>query len=282
MARPLAPSVVRPLSVKITSRPPVYSHSRSAHFAFKAVSATSVACRLDGHAYAPCKSGHTYRSLHAGRHTFRVRVKRNGKIRVAMARWTVDLTRPTVPAVSGGSSSSGDRQRRPLRRPARPTSAAASPATRPDLQERRPVDGSRRRLERPRSRPPGRTRSSSAPVTGPATYRPGRRRQQRWSTTPLPARPPSAAPAPAGSRSTRRSSRPPAPAMPSPASPTTSSEPRPTPAPAGRRGLPRPTCPSPTRARRWCSSRPSTGSATSAPSRRPRSRSTAAPPACRP
>ena len=105
MARPLFPSAARPLSVKITSRPPAYSHSSSAHFAWKAVSATSVACRLNGHAYAPCKSGHTYRNLRAGLHTFRVRVKRNGKIRVAMARWTVDLTRPTVPAVSGGSSS---------------------------------------------------------------------------------------------------------------------------------------------------------------------------------
>jgi hypothetical protein len=105
VARPLAPSAVRPLSVTITTRPPVYSRSRSAHFAFKAVSATRVACRLDKHAYAPCTAGHTYRGLNAGRHTFRVRVKRNGKIRVAMARWTIDLTRPTVPTVSGGSSS---------------------------------------------------------------------------------------------------------------------------------------------------------------------------------
>lgn len=105
MARPLFPSATLPLSVKITSRPPAYSHSSSAHFAWKAVSATSVACRLNGHPYAPCKSGHTYRNLRAGLHTFRVRVKRHGKIRVAIARWTIDLTRPTVPTVNGGSSS---------------------------------------------------------------------------------------------------------------------------------------------------------------------------------
>jgi large repetitive protein len=105
MARPVFPSVTRPLSVKIISRPPAFSRSSSARFIWKAVSAKGVACRLNGHAYAPCKSGHVYRNLQAGRHTFRVRVKRNGKIRVAMARWTIDLTRPTVPTVAGGSSS---------------------------------------------------------------------------------------------------------------------------------------------------------------------------------
>jgi hypothetical protein len=106
LAQPFVPQATRlPLSVKITSRPPVYSRSTTARFAWKATSAKSVVCRIDKHSYKPCASTHTYRNLTAGRHTFRVKVKRHSKVLVAMARWTVDLTRPTVPSVTGGASS---------------------------------------------------------------------------------------------------------------------------------------------------------------------------------
>ena len=99
MLRKAAPA----LSVKITTRPATYSKSATATFKWKRVSATATTCRLDKAAYKKCKTSMTYKTLPEGRHAFSVRVNRGRKVRVATVRWTVDLTRPTVPTVTGGS-----------------------------------------------------------------------------------------------------------------------------------------------------------------------------------
>jgi len=92
-------------TVKLTARPQAYSHSSTAKFAWAKTNATATACRLDSHKYAACKTHITYAGLAAGKHTFAVRVTHGARVKVATALWTVDLTPPTAPTVSGGTPS---------------------------------------------------------------------------------------------------------------------------------------------------------------------------------
>ena len=125
----LMPNATPALSVKLTTHPAAYSRSTTARFTWKAVSATATLCRLDTGAYKKCKKRATYKNLLAGTHTFWVRVSRGKKAKVAKARWTVDLTSPTVPTVTGGSACRGCPAARRSARRARRMSVQASPAT---------------------------------------------------------------------------------------------------------------------------------------------------------
>jgi large repetitive protein len=104
-ARPLLqPATVVP-TVKILTRPQPYSHSATARFSWKKGNASTTSCRVDAHKYAPCTTHVTYTALVAGKHTFSVKVTHGAKAKVASATWTIDLTKPTAPVVSGGSAS---------------------------------------------------------------------------------------------------------------------------------------------------------------------------------
>jgi large repetitive protein len=104
-ARPLLQQATVVPTVKILTRPQAYSRSATAKFSWKKTSATATWCRLDAHKYAHCTSHVSYTGLAAGKHTFSVKVTHGAKAKVAGASWTVDLTKPTVPVVSGGSAS---------------------------------------------------------------------------------------------------------------------------------------------------------------------------------
>ncbi|HEU0194556.1 MAG TPA: hypothetical protein VFQ71_10180 [Gaiellales bacterium] len=92
-------------TVRLTAKPQAYSRSSTAKFAWAKTNATATACSLDGHRYAGCKTHITYTGLAAGKHTFVVRVTHGARVKVVTARWTIDLTGPAAPVVSGGSAS---------------------------------------------------------------------------------------------------------------------------------------------------------------------------------
>ncbi len=92
-------------TVKLTGKPHAFSHSSTAKFTWAKTSATATSCRLDAHKYAACTTHVTYTGLAAGKHTFSVRVTHGAKVKIATATWTIDLTKPTAPVVTGGSAS---------------------------------------------------------------------------------------------------------------------------------------------------------------------------------
>ncbi|HEU0132332.1 MAG TPA: hypothetical protein VFQ85_15200 [Mycobacteriales bacterium] len=93
----------KPPAPTITSKPPALTNARTATFAFTdAMSGVTFQCALDGTAYGTCASPKTYSSLAAGAHTFRVRARSGSLIgNATSAAWTIDLTAPPAPSLSG-------------------------------------------------------------------------------------------------------------------------------------------------------------------------------------
>jgi hypothetical protein len=104
-AYPLLQQTAPALSIKMLKRPATYSRSATAGFAWKRVSAARTRCKLDTRKFAACRTSITYRRLKAGKHTFTVTVSHGGWTRTVKVRWTIDLTPPTAPLVTGGSAS---------------------------------------------------------------------------------------------------------------------------------------------------------------------------------
>jgi hypothetical protein len=87
-------------SVTITKKPPSMSGSTRATIAWRATGRT--VCSLDSHPAERCTSPLSLGRLRDGAHVLTVRLA--GTHVSAAARWTVDTTAPTAPAVSGGSA----------------------------------------------------------------------------------------------------------------------------------------------------------------------------------
>jgi hypothetical protein len=87
----------------IGDKPPATSGSATATFSFSHADYTAFACSLDGGAFAPCTSPTTYESLTEGGHSFAVHgVDAEGVPgEAASYGWTVDLTPPVAPGVTG-------------------------------------------------------------------------------------------------------------------------------------------------------------------------------------
>ena len=92
-----------PLAPVIGSKPPVLANSRAASFSFTGEPAASFTCSLDGLSFAPCSPGKSYADLSKGPHTFSVRqFDRAGNAGPAASHaWTVDVTAPSPPVLSG-------------------------------------------------------------------------------------------------------------------------------------------------------------------------------------
>jgi hypothetical protein len=95
------PKVPAPI---ISVKPASPTASTSATFEFTdAVANVTYQCQLDAAAYATCTSPKTYTGLPGGAHTFRVRARdANGtQSQATAATWTIDVTPPPVPVLSG-------------------------------------------------------------------------------------------------------------------------------------------------------------------------------------
>jgi hypothetical protein len=94
----------------ITERPAAQTNVRSATFSFTdSLAGATFSCSLDGSAYTGCASPKTYAGpLAAGSHAFRVRATAPGHTPsvATKASWTIDLTAPPAPVVSGVPSPS--------------------------------------------------------------------------------------------------------------------------------------------------------------------------------
>jgi hypothetical protein len=103
-----SPSLVT-IGVVISKRPASPTNQTTAKFAWKAIGhVTKTTCRLDAAPWRTCRSKITYKNLLPGVHTFRVKVsgRVGGRMRSAAqkVRWTIDVTPPSAPVVSGGSA----------------------------------------------------------------------------------------------------------------------------------------------------------------------------------
>lgn len=88
----------------ISSKPADPTNATSATFAFSDILAgATYSCSLDFGTYASCTSPKTYTALKAGSHNFRVRASAPTRTpsSSAQATWTVDLTAPPKPTLSG-------------------------------------------------------------------------------------------------------------------------------------------------------------------------------------
>jgi glucose/arabinose dehydrogenase len=66
------PAPVKPAAPKVKGRPAKQTRSTTAKFTFSGPAGAKFHCKLDGKAFAACKSPRTYKHLKPGKHTFRV------------------------------------------------------------------------------------------------------------------------------------------------------------------------------------------------------------------
>jgi hypothetical protein len=86
-----------PPTVTITAKPADPSNDPTPSFSFTTDDATSIECKLDGGAFAPCTSPHGYPAQTDGAHTFVVKAAdAHGNAAEASYGWTIDTTKPTV------------------------------------------------------------------------------------------------------------------------------------------------------------------------------------------
>ena len=109
-AHPTGSPSISTIGALITKRPASPTNQTTAKFAWKRIGhVTKTLCRLDAIPWRTCKTKITYTSLLPGVHTFRVKVsgRTGGRTRSATkkVRWTIDITPPSAPVVSGGSAS---------------------------------------------------------------------------------------------------------------------------------------------------------------------------------
>ena len=108
-AHPTGSPSISTIGALITKRPASPTNQTTAKFAWKRIGhVTKTLCRLDATPWRTCKTKITYKSLLPGVHTFRVKVsgRTGGRTRSATknVRWTIDVTPPSAPVVSGGSA----------------------------------------------------------------------------------------------------------------------------------------------------------------------------------
>ncbi len=108
-AHPTGSPSISTIGALITKRPASPTNQTTAKFAWKRIGhVTKTLCRLDATPWRTCKTKITYKSLPPGVHTFRVKVsgRTGGRTRSATkkVRWTIDVTPPSAPVVSGGSA----------------------------------------------------------------------------------------------------------------------------------------------------------------------------------
>jgi hypothetical protein len=108
-AHPNGSPSISTIGALITKRPASPTNQTTAKFAWKRIGhVTKTLCRLDATPWRTCKTKITYKSLPPGVHTFRVKVsgRTGGRTRSATkkVRWTIDVTPPSAPVVSGGSA----------------------------------------------------------------------------------------------------------------------------------------------------------------------------------
>src|SRR4051794_33814415 len=86
---------------QLTQKPPQASNSRTATFAWTAVSGTSYTCSLDGARAAACTTPKSYSALAVGNHTWRLNANRTGfRSSTATWSWRIDVLAPTAPTLT--------------------------------------------------------------------------------------------------------------------------------------------------------------------------------------
>jgi hypothetical protein len=100
-----APSKKKVPAPTITSKPAALTNARTATFAFTdSLAGVKFSCAIDKSAYAACTSPKTYAGpLAAGSHSFRVRatMANHPPSPTVSVNWTIDLTAPAAPVLSG-------------------------------------------------------------------------------------------------------------------------------------------------------------------------------------
>ena len=108
-AHPTGSPSLSTIGVLISKRPANPTNQTTARFVWKRIGrVTKTTCRLDATPWRACTSKITYRNLLPGVHRFRVKVsgRVGGRTRSATkkVRWTIDVSPPSAPVVSGGSA----------------------------------------------------------------------------------------------------------------------------------------------------------------------------------
>ena len=95
----------KPATPVISAKPATPTRERAATFSFASTTAgVTYQCSLDAAAYVACASPHTYAGpLGEAAHIFKVRARNSAGTlsTAAQATWTIDLTAPPVPSLSG-------------------------------------------------------------------------------------------------------------------------------------------------------------------------------------
>ena len=93
-----------PPAPSIAAKPPNPSNESSPSFSFSdSKGGVTFRCKLDSEPFGPCSSPKTYTGLSGGDHTFGVRAVAQGgnQSDVTEYTWTIDLTAPPAPTISG-------------------------------------------------------------------------------------------------------------------------------------------------------------------------------------
>ena len=88
----------------VSTKPSALTNSASGSFSFNGEANASFTCSLDGGAFASCSSPASFSNLAEGSHSFSVKqTDQAGNVGPAssLASWSVDLTPPTAPVLSG-------------------------------------------------------------------------------------------------------------------------------------------------------------------------------------
>jgi len=96
-----------PTAPSLTSKPPSLTNSASASFPFIGEQNASFTCSIDAGAYSTCTNPASFSNLAEGSHSFSVKqTDQAGNVGPASApaTWTIDLTPPVAPVLSGAPS----------------------------------------------------------------------------------------------------------------------------------------------------------------------------------